>query len=349
MVSKEQLAALLREIVHPETGENIVDGAILESLSVDGNRIEVSLRFRKARDPFASRIERRIREIIEAHSPEAEVTVAVAAHKAAPQQQSEQRSFTSGIRKVVAIASGKGGVGKSTVAANLAVALRDKGFSVGLLDADIYGPSQPKMFGCEGYTPEAERVDDTDAILPACVQGIELMSIGFFVQPSDAMLWRGPMATSALRQLVHQTLWGELDYLLIDLPPGTGDVHLSLVTELKIDGAVIVSTPQQVAVADVVRGVSLFRNPSVNIPVLGLVENMAWFTPAELPDNRYYIFGREGASRYAAENGIDMLGQIPLIQSVAECADNGTPAVSATASAARYYREVADKIVEKCS
>ena len=344
-MDKERVVEVLRGIIHPETGENIVDGGIVQGIDFDGAHTVITLRFVKARDPFAARIKRDIVRMISEAEPGAEVTVNIEEHK--PAEKPEEHSFARSTGIVIAIASGKGGVGKSTVAANIAVALRDAGYRVGLLDADIYGPSQPKMFGCEDAQPMAERVEGRDAILPVEVQGIKLMSIGFFVQPSDAMLWRGPMATSALRQLLHQTLWGELDYLLIDLPPGTGDVHLSIVGEIKIDSAVIVSTPQQVAVADVARGVAMFRNPSVDIPVAGVIENMAWFTPAELPDNRYYIFGKGGAARYAAENGLELIGQIPLIQSVAECADNGTPVASSDSAAARYYREAAQKIVEK--
>ena len=349
---EQKISEALRAIVHPETGENLIDGGYVGSIAVDGGAVSILLKFKKARDPFAARLQRSIEAAVKQLAPDAEVNITVAEHKPAQQkpaqQKPEQKSFAGGIGHVVAVASGKGGVGKSTVAANLAVALRDKGFRVGLLDADIYGPSQPKMFGCEDAAPMAERVDGTDAILPVEVQGIKLMSIGFFVQPDDAMLWRGPMATSALRQLVHQTLWGELDFLLIDLPPGTGDVHLSIITELKIDAAVIVSTPQQVAVADVARGVAMFRNPSVNVPVLGVVENMSWFTPAELPGSRYYIFGRGGAARYAAENGLELLGQIPLIQAVAECADNGCPIASSDEEVAKHYRAAAEAIVEKC-
>lgn len=354
MAQKEQILDALKSVIHPETGENIVDGGFVQQLDLHdpGNegvgRIVLTLQFKKARDPFAGTIRRNAGEVIRAIDPGADIEIIIAEHKPTqPKQPAEQKSFARSAGKIIAVASGKGGVGKSTVAANLAVALRDQGFRVGLLDADIYGPSQPKMFGCEDFLPQAERIDDTDAILPAEVQGIKLMSIGFFVQPDDAMLWRGPMATSALRQLIHQTLWGGLDFLLIDMPPGTGDVHLSLVTELKVDGAVIVSTPQQVAVADVVRGVSLFKNPSVNIPVIGIIENMAWFTPAELPQNRYYIFGKGGAARYAAENGMELLAQIPLVQAVAECADNGTPIASEDSEAAKHYRDAARKIVEK--
>lgn len=346
---RERVTEALRGVIHPETGENIVDGGFIEELIVEEELVNIILRFKKAKDPFAARIERNVRAVTAAVAPCAEINITIAEHRPQTPPQPERTTFTDRITNIIAVASGKGGVGKSTVAANLAAALRDKGLRVGLLDADIYGPSQPKMFGCEDYLPEAEKIDGTDAIVPVKVQGIELMSLGFFVKPEDAMLWRGPMATSALRQLIHQTRWGELDYLLIDLPPGTGDVHLSLVSELKVTGAVIVSTPQQVAVADVVRGISLFKNPSVNVPVLGIVENMAWFTPAELPENRYYIFGRGGASRYAAQNGIELLGEIPLIQAVAECADNGTPIASSDSEIAKYYGAIADKIVEKCA
>ena len=203
------------------------------------------------------------------------------------------------------------------------------------------------MFGVEGYLPDAVQVDGQDYIVPAEVENIKIISIAMFIRPTDALLWRGTMANSALRQLIHQTMWGELDFLLIDLPPGTGDIHLSIISELKIDGAVIVSTPQQVAVADVVRGVEMFRNPNVNIPVLGVIENMAWFTPAELPNNRYYIFGQGGAARYAESAGVDLLGQIPIIQAIMEGSDSGKPAVWSVSEVEKHYRQAAQKVVEK--
>ena len=346
MIENTQITEALKGVIHPETGVNIVEGGLIDTITASEGRIKVVLQFQKARDPFAGKIERSVRQVLGSLCPNAEIEVSTAPRKTAAQP--ERKSFAGGIGKVIAVASGKGGVGKSTVAANLAIALRDSGFRVGLLDADIYGPSQPKMFGCEGAMPEAQQIDGTDVIMPVEVQGIKLMSIGFFVGADDAMLWRGPMASSALRQFIHQTLWGGLDFLLIDLPPGTGDVHLSIISEMKIDGAVIVSTPQQVAVADVARGVAMFRNPSVNVPVLGVIENMSWFTPAELPGNRYYIFGRGGAAKYAAENGLELLGQIPLIQAVAECADNGEPIAASDSEAAKHYREAAARIVEKC-
>jgi ATP-binding protein involved in chromosome partitioning len=269
--------------------------------------------------------------------------------EAAPKpRRQENITTTTDICRVIAIASGKGGVGKSTVTANLAVALRQRGYNVGILDADIYGPSQTKMFGCEDYIPDAERDEEGhDFIIPCQSLGIKIMSIGFFIKSTDALMWRGGMAVNALHQLIHQTRWGKLDYLLVDLPPGTGDIHLSIINELKISGAVIVSTPQQVAVADVIRGVEMFRYPQVNIPVLGVVENMAWFTPEELPNNRYYLFGKGGASQYAAEAGIDVLGEVPIIQSIMEGSDGGRPAGGYDPRVEEYYAAIAAKVVEK--
>ena len=344
----EQLEALLRQIIHPETEQNIVDSGFVDraDMGEDGS-IAITLRFQKARDPFAQKIKRQVEELIQKSYPENKVMVIVREAAPKPRRQ-ENITTTTDICKVIAIASGKGGVGKSTVTANLAVALRQRGYNVGILDADIYGPSQTKMFGVEGYTPEAE-VDEAgnQFIVPAQSLGIKIQSIGFFIRPTDALMWRGGMAVNALHQLVHQTMWGKLDYLLIDLPPGTGDIHLSIINEIKISGAVIVSTPQQVAVADVVRGVEMFRHEQVNIPILGVVENMAWFTPEELPNNRYYIFGKGGASRYAEEVGVDVLGEVPIIQSIMEGSDKGSPATGYDSRVEEYYAEIARKVVEK--
>ncbi len=348
-----EIRAILASVVHPETEENLVDGGFVESISATESKITVSLRFTKARDPFAVKIKSRVEQLISDLYPESTVTVYIkqgensAAKRKEQIEDMQRNTTTSTVAKVIAVASGKGGVGKSTVTSNLAAALSNAGYKVGVLDADIYGPSQSKMFGVEEYLPDAVQVDGRDYIIPAQVGNIKIISIAMFIRPTDALLWRGTMANSALRQLIHQTQWGELDYLLIDLPPGTGDIHLSIISELKIDGAVIVSTPQQVAVADVVRGVEMFRNPNVNIPVLGVIENMAWFTPAELPNNRYYIFGNGGAARYAEAAGVELLGQIPIIQAIMEGSDNGTPAVNTTAEVEKYYRQAAEKVVEK--
>ncbi len=344
---EEQIKALLQTIVHPERGCDIVQGGMVSAVTADERHIAVTLHFTKVRDPFALKIKAQVEERLRAAFPDRPVTVIVREGGAAPRPEPKHRTTTGGIAKVIAVASGKGGVGKSTVTANLAIALRNQGFRVGVLDADIYGPSQPKMFGVEGYLPDAVQVDGEDRIVPAESMEVKLMSIGFFIKPTDALLWRGAMAVNALKQMIHQTEWGTLDFLLADLPPGTGDVHLSIINELKIDAAVIVSTPQQVAVADVVRGVEMFRNEQVNIPVAGIIENMAWFTPEELPDNRYYLFGRGGARRYAEEHGVELLGEIPIVQSIMEGAEEGHPAVGIDPRVEGWYRAIAEKVVEK--
>lgn len=344
----EQLEALLRQIIHPETELNIVDSGFVDraDLGEDGS-IAITLRFQKARDPFAQKVKKQVEELMAKSFPQSNTLVIIREAKPKPRRK-EQQTTTTEINNIIAIASGKGGVGKSTVTANLAVALRQRGYNVGILDADIYGPSQNKMFGVEGYIPDAERDEQgNDYIIPAQSLGIKIMSIGFFIKPTDALMWRGGMATNALHQLIHQTRWGKLDYLLVDLPPGTGDIHLSIINELKISGSVIVSTPQQVAVADVVRGVEMFRHPQVNIPVLGIVENMAWFTPEELPNNRYYLFGNGGAARYAEVAGIDLLGQVPIIQSIMEGSESGSPAGGVDSRVEEYYQAIAEKVVNK--
>ena len=344
----EKLEELLRSIIHPETERNIVDSGFVDraDLGEDGS-VAITLRFQKARDPFAQKIKRQVEELMERRFPDAKTMVIIREAAPKPRRQ-ENPTTTTDICRVIAVASGKGGVGKSTVTANLAVALRQRGYNVGIVDADIYGPSQTKMFGVEGYVPDAERDENgNDFIIPAQSYGIKIMSIGFFIRPTDALMWRGGMAVNALHQLIHQTRWGKLDYLLVDLPPGTGDIHLSIINELKISGAVIVSTPQQIAVADVVRGVEMFRHQQVNIPVLGIVENMAWFTPEELPDNKYYIFGKGGAKRYAEQVGVDLLGEVPIIQSIMEGGDEGRPAGNFDPRVEKYYADIAATIVEK--
>ena len=354
---EENIQNLLAGIVHPETGKNLVEAGIATVTAANAEKITVTLQFAKTRDPFALKLKSQVETLLKTHYPEQSVTViiregvrddAATPHPKNPNNpEAPRQTTTGGIAHIVAIASGKGGVGKSTVTANLAVALRDLGYRVGILDADIYGPSQPKLFGVEGYLPEAVQEGGVDLIVPAEASGIKLISIGFFVQPTDALLWRGAMAVNALKQLIHQTRWGTLDFLLIDLPPGTGDIHLSIIHELRIDTAAIVSTPQQVALADVVRGIELFRNEHVNVPVAGIIENMAWFTPAELPDKRYYLFGKGGARRYAEENGVAFLGEIPIVQALMEGSDEGVPAAGIDPQVAAWYRAIAQRIVEK--
>ncbi len=344
---ENQIKHLLATIVHPETGRDLVASGFVEHVAAAAGKITVVLRFAKTRDPFAVKLKQAAETLLRREYPDAEVLVVIKEGGAAPRPEPKLSTSTGDIAKVIAIASGKGGVGKSTVTANLAVALRNRGFRVGVLDADIYGPSQPRLFGVEGYVPDAVQEAGADRILPAEAMDIRLMSIGFFIRPTDALLWRGAMAVSALKQLIHQTRWGALDFLLVDLPPGTGDIHLSIIGELKIDAAVIVSTPQQVAVADVVRGVELFRNENVKVPVAGVIENMAWFTPEELPDSRYYLFGRGGARAYAEQNGIDFLGEIPIVQSIMEGSEEGRPAAGIDPRVEKWYRDVAEKVVAK--
>ena len=230
------------------------------------------------------------------------------------------------VKNIIAVSSGKGGVGKSTVSANLAIALAKLGYRVGLLDADVFGPSMPKMFDVEGARPYATQIDGRDLIEPVEKYGVKLLSIGFFVGKETATLWRGSMASNALKQLIADANWGELDFFILDTPPGTSDIHLTLLQTLAITGAVIVSTPQDVALADARKGIDMYRNEKVNVPILGLIENMAWFTPAELPENRYYLFGREGCKRLAEEMHVPLLAQIPIVQSICENGDQGTPA-----------------------
>lgn len=344
-----EIRRLLTGVIHPESGRNIVESGILGEIGESGGVMSVTLDFQKARDPFANSIRRQVREAIETALPAMRDKVVVHIREATPKRKAEElrpKTTTGRIKKVLAVASAKGGVGKSTVTANLAVTLARMGYKVGLLDADIYGPSQPKMFGVEGYEPPVDTSSGREEIMPAGAHGVEVMSIGFFIGEKDALIWRGPMATSALRQMIHQTAWGELDYLLIDLPPGTGDVHLTVLGELTVSGAVIVTTPQQIALADVVRGIRMFRSPGVEVPILGIVENMAWFTPAELPDNRYYIFGRGGVEELARREGLPVLSEIPIIQSVMEGGESGTPGVGLSETTAQYYRTIAEKVVD---
>lgn len=344
---KKQADEIIRSVIYPETGKNIEEAGMVESVAMSDDRISVTLVFEKSRDPFMIPLKKELVQKLTSAFPQMEGKISVILKEGTVKKQDEDKySGTAEVKNIVAIASGKGGVGKSTVTSNLAVTLQSMGYKVGVLDADIYGPSQPKMFGLEGYVPEALVKDGREMIIPANAGGIKIMSVGFFISPEDALIWRGPMATGAVRQLIHQTEWGALDFLLIDLPPGTGDIHLTIINELKINGAVIVSTPQQIAVADVVRGISMFRAQKINIPVLGIIENMAWFTPEELPGNRYYIFGKGGAADLANKTGVPLLGEIPIIQSIMEGADSGRPITSTSETIKEYYLETAENIVE---
>ena len=287
-------------------------------------KVKVVLEFPRDTDPFLKSTVKAAEAAIKYHcGQDIEVTIATE-FKSKPRPEVGQ--MLPGVKNIIAVSSGKGGVGKSTVSANLAIALARLGYRVGLLDTDIFGPSMPKMFDVEDERPYAIKKDGRDLICPIEKYGIRLLSIGFFVSPTTATLWRGGMATNALKQLIADADWGELDYFILDTPPGTSDIHLTLLQTLPITGAVIVSTPQAVALADARKGIDMYRNEKVNVPILGLIENMAWFTPAELPENKYYIFGREGCKQLAEEMSVPLLAQIPLVQSICESGDTGTPA-----------------------
>lgn len=337
----------LATVRYPGTGKNIVEAEMVaDNLRIDGMKVSFSLVFEKPTDPFMKSIVKASEKAIHTFvSPEVEVSIATESRMAARPEPGKMLPL---VKNVIAVSSGKGGVGKSTVSANLAIALSKLGYKVGLLDADIFGPSVPKMFQVEDARPYAETIDGRDLIIPIEKYGIKLLSIGFFVDPDTATLWRGGMASNALKQLVGDANWGELDYFILDTPPGTSDIHLTLLQTLAITGAVIVSTPQQVALADARKGIDMYTNDKVNVPILGLVENMAWFTPAELPENKYYIFGKEGTKRLAEEMNLPLLGQIPLVQSICESGDNGMPvALDENTLTGQAFIRLAQNVVEQ--
>lgn len=316
----------LRTVRYPGNGKNLVEAGMVEDdIRIAGNKVSFSLIFDKPTDPFIRSVVRSAETAINSFiSPEVEVkgNIAVKYRSPLPEKKPE---LLPGVKNIIGISSGKGGVGKSTVAANLAVVLAARGYKVGLLDADIFGPSMPKMFGVEDEPIYMVNRDGRDWIEPIERFGVKMLSIGFLVDKEKPVLWRGGMASNALKQLISDAWWGELDYFLIDMPPGTSDIHLTLVQTLGITGVVVVTTPQEVALADARKGVAMFTDPKVNVPVLGIVENMAWFTPASHPDERYYIFGREGGVRLAEKEGVKVLAQIPLVMDIRERADDGRP------------------------
>ena len=315
----------LATVTYPGTKKNLVEsGMVADTPSINGMKVKVVLQFPRDTDPFLKSTLKAAEAAIHYHvSKDVEVEIETE-FKSKPRP--EVGKLLPDVKNIIAVSSGKGGVGKSTVAANLAISLARLGYKVGLLDADIFGPSMPKMFRVEDARPCAVEKDGRQLIEPIEKYGVKLLSIGFFVNPETATLWRGGMASNALKQLIADADWGELDYFILDTPPGTSDIHLTLLQTLAITGAVIVSTPQNVALADARKGIDMYRNKKVNVPILGLVENMAWFTPAELPENKYYIFGKEGCKRLAEEMQTPLLAQIPLVQSICESGDEGEPA-----------------------
>ena len=334
----------LATVKYPGTKKNIVEsGMVADQPAIDGNKVKVVLEFPRDTDPFLKSTVKAAEAAIHYHvGKDVEVEI-VTEFKSKPRP--EAGRMLPGVKNIIAVSSGKGGVGKSTVSANLAIALARLGYRVGLLDTDIFGPSVPKMFDVEQERPYAVHVDGRDLIEPIEKYGVRLLSIGFFVNPETATLWRGGMASNALKQLIGDANWGELDYLILDTPPGTSDIHLTLLQTLAITGAVIVSTPQQVALADARKGVDMYQNEKVNVPILGMVENMAWFTPAELPENKYYIFGKEGCKALAQELGVPLLAQIPLVQSICDSGDKGEPAALGESMTGMVFLNLAQAVV----
>lgn len=351
-MTENQILDLLREVRHPGKGDrDLVELGMVAGIEIGEKRVRVTLAFPKHRDPLAEYLTGSARAALYRGLPggteievRAEVRDAAAAQPKKPSVNDLTLDELREVRHIIGIASGKGGVGKSTVAVNLAVALARLGYRVGLADADVYGPSVPLMTATEGALPEAFEEDGKEIILPVEKYGVKWMSIGYFSQPGQALVWRGPMACNALKQMMLQVRWGVLDFLLIDMPPGTGDIHISLVGDIPMEGAVIVTTPQSVALADVEKGIDMFRNEKINRKIFGLVENMAWFTPAELPENRYYIFGKDGGVRTAERFDIPLLGQIPIVEAIREGGDAGEPAALSSRPDGLAFLDLAQKL-----
>ncbi len=335
----------LSTVIYPATKKNIVESGMLEDdIRIDGNNVSFTLMFPRETDPFLKSTLKAAEAAIHYHLSE-DVVVTINTEFKSSSRQMEEKLLPQ-VKNIIAVSSGKGGVGKSTIAVNLAIALARLGYKVGLLDTDIFGPSIPKMLNLEGERVYGIEKDGRQLIEPITQYGIKVLSIGFFVDSDTATLWRGAMATSALKQLIADADWGELDYFILDTPPGTSDVHLTLLQTLAITGAIIVSTPQQVALADARKGIDMYKNEKVNVPLLGLVENMSWFTPAELPKNKYYIFGREGCKDLAQEIGVPLLAQIPIVETVCDSGDNGLPeALNSAGMVGQAFLSLAQSVV----
>ena len=349
-LNKADILKALETITVPGEGQNMVESGAVKNVQVFGDEVVVDITINnpslQARKKTEVEILKSIhREVYE----KAKITVNVQVEAPAKPKVNEIKGKPiPGIQNIIAVASGKGGVGKSTITANLAVTLAKMGFKVGLLDADIYGPSMPIMFDVANEKPLAVNIDGRSKMKPVENYGVKMLSIGFFTEPNQAVIWRGPMASKALNQLIFDAHWGELDFMLLDLPPGTGDIHLSIMQAMPVTGAVVVSTPQEVALADARKGVAMFQQGSINVPVLGIVENMAYFTPEELPDNKYYIFGREGAKNLADDLKVRFLGEVPLVQSIREAGDVGRPAALQTATLVESaFEDLTKNVVEE--
>ncbi|VXB31082.1 Mrp/NBP35 family ATP-binding protein [Maribacter litoralis] len=350
-IDKKDVLKALEHITVPGEGKNMVESGAVTNIQIFGDEVEVDITIANPSLQARKKTEVEILKVIHREVYEKakiKINIKVDAPAAKPKVNEIKGKPIPGINNIIAVASGKGGVGKSTVTANLAVTLAKMGFKVGLLDADIYGPSMPIMFDVANEKPLAVNVEGKSKMKPVESYGVKLLSIGFFTQRDQAVIWRGPMASKALNQMIFDAHWGELDFMLIDLPPGTGDIHLSIMQSLPVTGAVVVSTPQEVALADARKGVAMFQQDSINVPVLGIVENMAYFTPAELPENKYYIFGKEGAKNLSEDLNVPFLGEMPLVQSIREAGDVGRPAALQTAtSVEKAFEELTKQVVSE--
>lgn len=350
-IDKKDVLKALEHITVPGEGKNMVESGAVTNIQIFGDEVEVDITIANPSLQARKKTEVEILKVIHREVYEKakiKINIKVEAPAAIPKVNEIKGKPIPGINNIIAVASGKGGVGKSTVTANLAVTLAKMGFKVGLLDADIYGPSMPIMFDVANEKPLAVNVEGKSKMKPVENYGVKLLSIGFFTQRDQAVIWRGPMASKALNQMIFDAHWGELDFMLIDLPPGTGDIHLSIMQSLPVTGAVVVSTPQEVALADARKGVAMFQQDSINVPVLGIVENMAYFTPAELPENKYYIFGKEGAKNLAEDLNVPFLGEMPLVQSIREAGDVGRPAALQTATPVeKAFEELTKQVVSE--
>ncbi|WP_036158767.1 Mrp/NBP35 family ATP-binding protein [Maribacter forsetii] len=350
-IDKKDVLKALEHITVPGEGQNMVESGAVTNIQIFGDEVEVDITIANPSLQARKKTEVEILKIIHKEVYEKakiKINIKVDAPAAKPKTNEIKGKPIPGITNIIAVASGKGGVGKSTVTANLAVTLAKMGFKVGLLDADIYGPSMPIMFDVANEKPLAVNVEGKSKMKPVESYGVKLLSIGFFTQRDQAVIWRGPMASKALNQMIFDAHWGELDFMLIDLPPGTGDIHLSIMQSLPITGAVVVSTPQEIALADARKGVAMFQQDSINVPVLGIIENMAYFTPAELPDNKYHIFGKNGAKNLAEDLNVPFLGEMPLVQSIREAGDVGRPAALQTATLVeKAFEELTKEVVSE--
>ena len=346
-ISKEEVLRALRHVNDPDLKKDLVTLNMINNVQVENQKISFEVVLTTPACPLKNKIRQDCLDAIHSYIGK-DFIVEIKMTSRVSTRRQETEKLLKGVKNIVAVASGKGGVGKSTVAANLAVALANTGARVGLLDADIYGPSIPIMFDLEGAQPLGKEVDGKTKILPVEKYGIKLLSIGFFVKPEQALIWRGVMATNALNQLINDTEWGELDYFIIDLPPGTGDIHLTLVQTLPVTGVVIVTTPQEVALADARKAFNMFVQKEIKVPILGLVENMSWFTPEELPDNKYYLFGKEGGKRLAQDANVALLGQIPVVESICASGDEGIPAaVNQESIIGKAFQDLAQNLAQQ--